>query len=344
MCGIVGILTRSNKYPVTEALVSKMRDTMVHRGPDDAGVYLYDSEGFQIGLAHQRLSIIDLSNFGRQPMCTEDKTLWIVFNGEIFNYRELRQELLQLNKYVFHSQSDTEVVLYAVREWGLDGCLRRFRGMYAFGLFDQSDGSLTLVRDPLGVKPLYYYVDENKVAFASEIKALLVNPYIEKHLNDTALSHYLTFANAPSPDTFFSGICKLEPGNYLKIERNGNIKPVRYWEPVKYGEPYGNLDEGTCVEQLRYLLRQSVARRMVSDVPFCVFLSGGVDSSLNVALMAEQLDNPVETFSIGIEGDPSNEFEYARQVAQHFGTNHHEMVINDDDFISFLPKMVYSQD
>lgn len=342
MCGIVGLLSRSNQYPLTKELIVSMRDSMVPRGPDDAGIYLYQDEDLQVGLAHRRLSIIDLSNLGQQPMSTTDGKLWIVFNGEIFNYRELRQQLI--NKYQFKSNSDTEVILYAVREWGLEGCLQRLRGMYAFALFDQVDSSLILVRDPLGVKPLYFYIENKVVAFASEIKALLINPYIKKTINQTALSHYLTFANAPAPNTFFSGIHKLEAGNYLKIDSKGNSKQIRYWNPTRYGEPDNNLDEATCIEQLRYLLRQSVARRMVSDVPFGVFLSGGVDSSLNVALMAEQLDKPVETFSIGIAGDPSNEFEYARKVAQHFKTNHHEMIINDDDFISALPKIAYFQD
>ncbi len=342
MCGIVGLLSRSNQYPLTKELIVSMRDSMVPRGPDDAGIYIYQNEYLQVGLGHRRLSIIDLSDLGQQPMSTNDGKLWIVFNGEIFNYRELRQQLI--HKYQFKSHSDTEVILYAVREWGLEGCLQRLRGMYAFALFDQLDSSLTLVRDPLGVKPLYYYIDNNIVTFASEIKALLINPYIKKTINQTALLHYLSFANSPAPNTFFSGIHKLEAGNYLKIDSKGNSKQIRYWNPTRYGEPDNNLDEATCIEQLRSLLRQSVARRMVSDVPFGVFLSGGVDSSLNVALMAEQLNKPVETFSIGIEGDPSNEFEYARKVAQHFKTNHHEMIINDDDFISALPKIAYFQD
>jgi asparagine synthase (glutamine-hydrolysing) len=342
MCGIVGLLSRSNQYPLTKELIISMRDRMVPRGPDDAGIYLYKDEALQIGLGHRRLSIIDLSDLGQQPMSTHDGKLWIVFNGEIFNYQELRKQLI--DKYQFKSNSDTEVILYAVREWGLDGCLQRLRGMYAFALFDQLDSSLTLVRDPLGVKPLYYYIDNNIVAFASEIKALGINSYIKTTINQTALSHYLTFANAPAPNTFFSGIHKLEAGNYLKIDSKGNSKQIRFWNSTRYGEPDNNLDEATCIEQLRDLLRQSVARRMVSDVPFGVFLSGGVDSSLNTALMAEQLDHPVETFSIGIKGDSSNEFEYARKVAQHFKTNHHEMIINDDDFISALPKIAYFQD
>lgn len=277
-------------------------------------------------------------------MTTPDNMCSIVFNGEIFNYKELRQDLVTAGKYSFRSESDTEVLLYAIREWGLEGCLKRIRGMYAFALFDKQEGSLTLVRDPLGVKPLYYYQNGLTVAFASEIKAILSMPGVKKRLNHQALYHYLTFANAPAPETFFEGVSKLEAGCYLRMDCAGNWKEARYWDPTRYKPDSRALPEQMYVEEVRRLLRQAVARRMVSDVPFGVFLSGGVDSSLNVALMAELMDRPVDTFSIGIEGDPSNEFNYAREVAQKFGANHHEIVINDDDFISFLPKMPFYQD
>jgi asparagine synthase (glutamine-hydrolysing) len=270
--------------------------------------------------------------------------LWIVFNGEIFNYRELRWLLLQSGRYVFRSQTDTEVVLYSIREWGLDGCLKRLRGMYAFAVFDKTDGSLTLVRDPLGVKPLYYSKQPVGFVFASEIKAILAAPGAKAALNNEALYHYLTFANAPAPLTFFEGIQKLEAGTYLKIGRRGEITQTRFWDPTAFVPSNRKLGEQEAVAELRRLLRLSVGRRMVSDVPFGAFLSGGVDSSLNVALMAELLDRPVETFSVGIEGDPSNELEHARQVAGQFGTHHHELVINEDDFFEFLPKMPYVQD
>jgi asparagine synthase (glutamine-hydrolysing) len=277
-------------------------------------------------------------------MVTEDGALWIVFNGEIFNFMDLRKDLERTGKYVFRSASDTEVLLYAVREWGIKGCLERIRGMYAFGILDLADWSLTLVRDPLGVKPLYYMQAPWGVAFASEIKALLEIPGMSREIDFQSLSHYLTFANAPAPRTMFRGIRKLEAGCLLRIDRSGALSQVRYWDPATFAPPTGSMDERECVEEIRRLLRQAVTRRMVSDVPFGVFLSGGVDSSLNVALMAEMMDRPVQTFSVGIKGDPSNEFLYARKVAQHFGADHHEVLIGDQDFISFTPKMAFYQD
>ncbi len=343
MCGILGVFDHQGNT-VSEQDLVLMRDRMRQRGPDDAGLFVYQDSGLFVGLGHRRLSIIDLSPLGQQPMATADDSLWIVFNGEIFNYKELRETLSQTGRYRFRSHSDTEVLLYAVREWGLEGCLQRIRGMYAFALFDKTDGSLTLVRDPLGVKPLYYHRSAARIVFASEIKAIMAMPGMMPRINNQAFYHYLTFANAPAPMTFFEGISKVEAGTYLSVSREGRVRCVRYWDPTSFTPHEASRSEQGYIEELRRLLRQSVARRMVSDVPVGVFLSGGVDSSLNVALMAELLDRPVETFSIGIAGDPSNEFTYARRVAQHFGTNHHEMIIDDDDFISLLPRMAYAQD
>jgi asparagine synthase (glutamine-hydrolysing) len=343
MCGFIGLISKA-PYSFHENDLISARDTMIARGPDDAGIYCYKNNDAFVGLAHRRLSIIDLSPRGRQPMCTSDEMLWIIFNGEIFNYRELRRELEHTGKYVFTSETDTEVILHAYREWGITGSLKRFRGMFAFALHDKKDGSTILVRDPIGVKPLYYFRSDTLLAFASEIKALLKLPGIEPNLDTESLYHYLTFANVPAPHTMFKDISKLEAGHYIQIDRTGSMNKVRYWDPKDYKPDRPSLHEEDYISEIRRLLRQSVARRMVSDVPFGVFLSGGVDSSLNVALMQEQMDRPVETFSIGISGDPANEFEYARVVAQHFRTNHHEILINDDDFIDFLPRMAYLQD
>lgn len=344
MCGIVGFFSKDTVSPIDEMALARMRDTMVSRGPDDAGLRIFSENEKTVGLAHRRLSIIDLSPRGHQPMGSADESSWIVFNGEIFNFMELRNELLGTGKYDFRSESDTEVLLYAVKEWGLDGCLKRLRGMYAFGLFDKKDWSLTLVRDPLGVKPLYYMQTAWGIAFASEIKALLEIPGTPKEINSAALYHYLTFANAPAPQTLFKGINKLEAGCFMKIDRSGAVSQERYWDPSSFQPSTEIMDEKECVEEIQRLLRQAVARRMVSDVPFGVFLSGGVDSSLNVALMSEMMNRPVQTFSVGIKDDPANEFLYARKVAQHFGADHHEVLIGDGDFISFLPKMAYYQD
>ncbi|MBX3237144.1 MAG: asparagine synthase (glutamine-hydrolyzing) [Nitrospiraceae bacterium] len=344
MCGIVGVLSRDRDPALLERTVVAMRDEMRHRGPDDAGVTVLRDGERLLALGHRRLSIIDLSPLGHQPMSTADGSHWIVFNGEIFNYQELRRQLPASVQASFRSQSDTEVILYAAREWGVEECLRRLRGMYAFALYDVRKGLLTLVRDPLGVKPLYYVDQQGAFAFASEIKALLALPGFSREIHQESLYHYLTFANAPAPYTFFEHVRKLEAGSCLTLDRQGRMEQHRFWDPAPYSAATTDLSEQECIEEIRRLLRQSVKRRMVSDVPFGVFLSGGVDSSLNVALMAELLDRPVETFSIGIKDDPTNEFEHARQVATHFKTHHHEAVIDDRDFIAFLPEMARLQD
>ncbi len=343
MCGIAGIFAWRGGVRVDEPVLLAMRDAMAHRGPDDAGLLVHRGRHVTAGLAHRRLSIVDLSPRGRQPMSSGDGRLTLVYNGEIFNFVALRETLESIGGHHFQSDSDTEVILHAVQQWGLEGALSRFRGMYAFALLDRSDESLTLVRDPLGVKPLYYREDRDSLLFASEIKGLLAHPDVPRALDEGALAHYLTFANTPAPNTLFRGIRKLEAGTWLKVEANGRITTQRYWDPAQI-EQRRVTDEADCVEHLRCLLRQSVARRMVSDVPFGVFLSGGVDSSLNVALMASLMDRPVVTYSIGIEGDAQNEFEPARRVAKHFGTQHHEVQIGNEDFIRFFERMAYVQD
>ena len=344
MCGIVGVFTNNDKAIVSEPELIAMRDTMVHRGPDDKGIHFKKTEQYFLGMAHRRLSILDLSPNGRQPMSIDSGRYIVVFNGEIFNFKELREELKISGSYIFKSDSDTEVLLYSIKEWGLEGALERFRGMYAFALFDSTMMTLTLVRDPLGVKPLYYYQTDRAIVFASEIKAILSYPFIDKQINEISLYHYLTFANSPSPHTFFKGIQKLQAGTYLQLDLNWRARSNYFWDPSLYQPDTTDKSESEYTEELLTLLRQSVERRMVSDVPFGVFLSGGVDSSLNVALMAEKMNRPVDTYSVGIKEDPSNEFMFARQVAKHFGTNHHEILLEDDDFINFLPKMPYYQD
>ena len=344
MCGIVGVFATTEDGAVSESDLIAMRDRMASRGPDDAGIAVQRRNGLFVGMGHRRLAIIDLSPLGRQPMTTADGRLWIVFNGEIFNYRELRDELQQTGRWQFRSQSDTEVLLYGVREWGLEGCLNRIRGMYAFALFDRADETLTLVRDPLGVKPLYYCRQPTRLLFASEIKAILALPNVERHLNDDALYHYLTFAHSPAPETLFAGIDKLEAGTFLRIDRHGTVVKHRYWDPVRFVPDGTPLSEQEYVEELRRLLRQAVARRLVSDVPVGVFLSGGLDSSLNVALMAEQLGQPIQTYTVGLKDDPTNECVHARSVAERFGTRHHEIILSDEDMLAFLPAMAYHQD
>ena len=343
MCGLVGIFSWRAGIRLDEAVLVAMRDEMVPRGPDDAGVLVHRGRHIAAGFAHRRLSIVDLSPRGHQPMSSADGRLTLVYNGEIFNFISLRETLEAHHGHQFQSGSDTEVVLHAVQEWGLEGALRRFRGMYAFALLDRRDESLTLVRDPLGVKPLYYREDRGSLLFASEIKALLAHPDVAPALDPGSLAHYLTFANSPAPQTMFQGIRKLEAGTYLTVDSCGRLQQKRYWNSASI-TPVPVANEADCIEQLRGLLRQSVARRMVSDVPFGVFLSGGVDSSLNVALMAALMERPVVTYSVGIRGDASNEFEHARAVAQRFGTQHHEIQIGNEHFLRFFERMAYIQD
>jgi asparagine synthase (glutamine-hydrolysing) len=343
MCGLVGVYSWRGDVAIDEAVIRAMRDSMAHRGPDDAGIFLQQGTNVRVGLGHRRLAILDLSSRGHQPMAGADELSWIVFNGEIFNFKELREALKCTGRHHFHTETDTEVVLHAIQEWGLQPALKKFRGMYAFALFDRQEQTVTLVRDPLGVKPLYYREDRGSILFASEIKAILLHPEVERTLDVKALGYYLTFANTPAPFTLFNGIKKLEAGCYMKIDAAGTKEYRRYWDPTHI-VPKTQMQEGDCVAEIRRLLRQAVARRMVSDVPFGVFLSGGVDSSLNVALMTELMNRPVETYSIGIREDDANEFKYAQAVARTFATNHHEIQIGHEDFISFLGRMAYVQD
>ncbi|NVN90100.1 MAG: asparagine synthase (glutamine-hydrolyzing) [Desulfuromonadales bacterium] len=343
MSGIVGAFSSEPGWYLAEADLCKMRDTMLTRGPDDSGAYVHRDERLFVGLGHRHLSIGALSPPGHQPLSSVDDSLTIVLNGEIFNSPELRAELAS-GGCEFRCQSSSELLLHGLEKWGLEESLRRIRGTYAFALFDKHDGSLTLARDPLGVKPLYVHRLGKTIAFASEIKALLAMPGIRKSLNQQSLYHYLTFANAPAPDTFFTGISKLEAGSWLRFDSAGRMEKKLYWDVSSFSAHATPLGEQEYVDEVRRLLRQSVARRMVSDGQSGVFLSGGVDSSLSVALMAELMDRPVDTFSIGVEGDPANEFSYARSVAERFGARHHEITITDDDFISFLPRMPYLQD
>jgi asparagine synthase (glutamine-hydrolysing) len=343
MCGLVGLYEPAGDRTEVEAIVLRMRDTMIRRGPDDCGLESFQLGRGVLGLGHRRLSIIDLSARGRQPMSTPDGQLSIIFNGEIFNHAELRAELVASRGCVFRTATDTEVMLQAIREWGMDRALARFRGMYAFAIFDRADESVALARDPLGVKPLYYSLSGGRFAFASEIKALFAHPAMTPRIEHSALLHYLTFANTPAPLTMFEGIRKLEAGTLMRFDATGALDMRRYWDPATI-EPDPSIGEDQAIEQLRYLLRQAVSRRMVSDVPFGVFLSGGIDSSLNVALMAERMDRPVETFSIGISGDTESELARARDIAMMFRANHHEIVIGDAEFLSYLEQLAYVQD
>jgi len=346
MCGIAGTLTfRSSNFVINDEHLVRMRDAMAHRGPDGKGNWI--SADRTVGLAHRRLSIIDLSDDASQPMSNADGSFQIVFNGEIYNHAEIRRELDSMGGHRWHTDhSDTEVIIHAYEQWGLD-CLNRFHGMFAFALWDSKVKKLWLVRDRLGIKPLYYSVHHGRISFASEIKALLTDPEQPHAMDDIALHHYLSFMTTPAPMTMFAGIFKLEAGCWLRVNEDGDIEKRRWWDMLDHTFPLIDASEEDIVEQLRGTLRNAVRMRKVSDVPMGVFLSGGIDSSTNAALFSEGESQPVKTFSVGYDRDYGSyvsELTFARQVAQKFHTDHHEVILTQQHLLDFLPQMIHSQD
>src|SRR5579864_9105580 len=349
MCGIVGAF-KPGSAGCGADVVAAMRDRMAHRGPDGCGVWTSPDRSCTLG--HRRLSIIDVSTHANQPMINEDGTVALVFNGEIYNHADIRRELGALGKYQWRTDhSDTEVLLHAYEEWGLD-CVDRFYGMFAFALYDGRDPgrpAVHLVRDRVGIKPLYVAkTSGGEWLFASEIRALLAHPGVTPELDRTAFWHYLTFIVAPAPLTMFRGIFKIPAGHRVTIDGTGRAVATEWWDcrpdRSRLLSPH-DLSEDEAVGEVTRLLKQSIARRMVSDVPFGVLLSGGVDSSLNVALMSELMSRPVTTFTIGYQGkEHYNEFQFARRVSQRYQTDHHEVIIDGDEAQNFLPLLVQLQD
>jgi asparagine synthase (glutamine-hydrolysing) len=350
MCGIVGAFAPSGRGLTDSTQLEAMRDRMPHRGPDGVGLWRAPAEDCVLG--HRRLSIIDLSTVANQPMLSADGKVAIVFNGEIYNHAEVRAELEKLGKYAFKTDhSDTEALLYAFIEWGPE-CVHKLYGMFAFAIYDArltGRPTLHLVRDRIGIKPLYFTrTDSGEWLFASEIKALLAHPDVPAAMNDTAFWHYLTFIVSPAPMTLFDGIFKLPAGHWVTVDHQGRGRAQRYWDNIpRRAEYYTTKDFSfdEAVTELVRLLRVSIKRRMVSDVPFGVLLSGGVDSSLNVALMSELMDRPVTTFTVGYKSHGEfNEFEHARKLAERYRTDHHETAIDSDEALEFLPVLVELQD
>ena len=339
MCGIVGVFSRDGAPLEVEPIV-KMRDSMVHRGPDDAGMWRREGRG-DVVFGHRRLAIVDLSPLGRGPMDNEDGTVWVTFNGEIYNHKALRRDL-EARGHRFRSRCDTEVLVHMYEEYG-PAMVDHLIGMFAFAIWDERNQEVFVARDRLGIKPLYWLDDGENFVFASEIKALL--PMLRhREIDPTALAHYLTFVAVPPPRTLFEGISKLAPATTMRITRDGAQEPRQYWDPIGNRSDFDGSSQ-EWEEELRSRLEISIHRRMMSDVPVGVFLSGGVDSSTNVALMSQLVDHPINTFSIGFDGeDRYNEFEWARQIATQFGTNHHETKIGASDLWDFLPDLVYHQD
>jgi asparagine synthase (glutamine-hydrolysing) len=346
MCGISGVLAfESGNFEVTPDYLARMRDTMVHRGPDGAGLWI--SPDRKAGLAHRRLAIIDLADAASQPMSNGDGSLQLVFNGEIYNHAEIRRELEGLGHRQWKTDhSDTEVILHSFAAWGID-CLRRFRGMFAFALWDATARRLWLVRDRIGVKPLYYSIHHGRITFASEIKALLQDPEQVRAVNEEGFFHYLSFLTTPAPDTLFAGIHKLPPGSFLAVEADGRHREKRYWDVLDHTTPLTGVSEEEIAERLLAELRTSVALRTVSDVPVGVFLSGGIDSSTNAALFSECTAAQVKTFSVGYDQNYSgckSELPQAARFAAGIGAVHQERVLTEQDFLDFLPRMVQLQD
>lgn len=342
MCGITGVWEYgASDGRVDLPLVEAMRDTMPHRGPDDTGSHIFDDG--RGGLGFRRLSIIDLSSAGHQPMrgC-ESRNIWIVFNGEIYNHMDLRADL-EKNGHIYASKTDSETIIHLYEELGPD-FVNEIDGDFGIALWDEEREQLSLYRDRLGVKPLYYCIKDGRIIFGSEIKAILAHPAIERDIDENALSDYLTFLTTPAPQTLFKDVQKLPAGCRLIINRKGDVRIEQYWDALPPVD-FPARTEAEHMEEILRLLRASIKKRMMADVPFGVFLSGGVDSSANVALMAELMDRPVDTYTVGFhDREHLNEIEQARRIAEIYQTNHHEVMIGDREFNDFLPKLVFHQD
>jgi asparagine synthase (glutamine-hydrolysing) len=341
MCGIAGMVSLPGGDRIDPSLAQRMADVIAHRGPDDSGVYI-TPDGCA-ALANRRLAIIDLSPAGHMPMPSASGKLTITYNGEIYNAADYHAEL-EARGIQFRGHSDTEVIVNLYQEFGPEA-LHRLRGMFAIAIWDEEKRELFLARDRIGVKPLYYTFAGGQFIFASEIKSILQHPAVQRRVDEEAFYHFLSFLTSPAPKTLFEGVYKLPPGHFAILDSAGNFRVTEYWDVYDAAQPHADWTSKQWQEALIESLRESIRLRMVSDVPFGVFLSGGIDSSTNVALMAEQMDRPVQTFSIGYKGhEHYNEFEHARMVAKHFGADHHEIVIGEDDLVNFLPGLVYHQD
>jgi asparagine synthase (glutamine-hydrolysing) len=330
VCGICGKLNFEKGSPVSPRLLKAMADSIIHRGPDDEGYYTSGSVGF----GFRRLSIIDLDT-GHQPICNEDESVWIVFNGEIYNYRELR-ELLIGKGHRFQSKTDTEVIVHLYEEYGV-ACIEKLRGMFAFAIWDERTQTMLLARDRVGIKPLYYRLTDSSLIFGSEIKAILADPEVHVEVDPQMIGRFLTFLYTPGEETLFGGIRKLAPGHYLSVQ-NGKVQIGQYWD-LRF-EPVA-MSPKRAEERLLDLLEETVELHMLSDVPVGVLLSGGVDSTALLGFAAEKTTNKLSTYTIGFSGmGVTDERPYARQAATRYGTEHHEMTISSDEFASFLPQFV----
>lgn len=342
MCGIAGIVKLDNSnYEIAKELLQKMSDVITHRGPDSDGNWI--SPTGKCGFAFRRLAIIDLSANGNQPMHDTDGRYTIVFNGEIYNHSDLRKQLEQKG-YKYKSNTDTETIIYGYREWG-EKLLSKMIGMWSFAIWDNNTNELFAARDRIGIKPFYYLVNNSNFLFGSEIKSLLEYKEYKRNINFTQLPFYLYFGATNNNSTLFEGIKKLPAAHYLKINSKGEIKIKRYWDPFATLIPYASWTEDQLATEIITLLRDAIKIRMMSDVPFGVFLSGGIDSSLNVALMTEFMDRPVDTFTVGFRDlEKYNELEYAHQISKLFNTNHLEIIIDSQMALERIEEIAWHLD
>ncbi len=334
MCGIAGKIFLDGQTPVDAELIQRMTDVIAHRGPDGQGKHVSGP----VGLGHRRLSIIDLSPLGAQPMCNEDATVWIVFNGEIYNYQELREDLLARG-HKFRSGTDTEVIIHLFEEYGVE-CLARLRGMFAFAIWDERQKSLFIARDRVGIKPLYYATGGGALWFGSEVKSLLIDPQVKRAVNPEAVDCFLSNFYVPGEQTLFAGVQKLPPGHFLLIQ-DGKIQKQQYWE-LRYQPTNHWASMDAAAEALSDLLRRRVKDHMISDVPVGFLASGGVDSTALLSYAIEQTDKKISTFTVGFDSKEfADERPYARLAAQKFGTAHHDISMSADDFRNFLPGYIW---
>lgn len=332
MCGICGFISDDT---IRLEQLNAMNDTIIHRGPDDHGAEIFDmGQGFSIGMAQRRLSILDLSPLGHQPMHSKDDSVVVVYNGEIYNFLELKEEL---TKYEFTSTCDTEVIIAAYLEWGIK-CVEKFNGMFAIAIYDRRSNEVFLVRDRIGKKPLYYWYQGKNLVFASELKPIMAYPGFEKKIRTDVLGRFLYHQYINAPDSIFENVYKLEPGAILRY-KSGEINTWKYWdikEVYHRNKALGAPSYGEAKEELKTILKDAVKKRMIADVPLGSFLSGGYDSSLITALAQEGNDAPVKTFSIGFDDKNFNEAFYAKEVASYLGTNHTELYIGEKEMFELV--------
>jgi len=332
MCGITGVYNLDERK-ADPILLKSMTDCLRHRGPDDSGIYVDQN----VGLGHARLSILDLSPAGHQPMSNDDQTIWVTFNGEIYNFQEIRKELEQKG-YKFKSNSDTEVIIKSYEEWGLKA-VEKYRGMFAFAIWDKKREKLYLVRDRAGVKPLYYYINNEVFLFSSELKSFHKHPNFKKEINFDALALFLQFGYILAPHTIFKNAYKVKPGHYLEVDKNGKIEETKYWDIVDFylASPIDK-SEDEIEKELEQILTESFKYRLVSDVPVGIFLSGGIDSSLVTAILQSNSKTPIKTFTIGFHEKGYDEAPYAKKIAEYLKTDHHELYCTAKDAMEIVAK------